>query len=106
MSHDALPRGRKNRQRLPVANTRGVPHLHISSAQPEAAELKAHVEGMQAQNTGPDQAVFNPAVSDAQRKLMAIAEHHPEKVHAKNRGVLKMSKGQLHDYAATKGLKR
>jgi|GEM_PF-5135107 len=38
---------------------------------------------------------------------MAIAEHHPEKVYARNRGVLKMSKGQMHDYAATKegGLK-
>jgi hypothetical protein len=35
---------------------------------------------------------------------MAIAEHHPEKVNPENRGVLKMSKGQLHDYAATKGL--
>ena len=45
-----------------------------------------------------------PAVSDKQRKLMAIAEHAPEKVKPKNRGVLKMSKGQLHDFASTKGL--
>jgi hypothetical protein len=43
-----------------------------------------------------------PAASKAQRRLMAIAEHHPEEVYAKNRGVLKMSHGQLHDYAATK----
>lgn len=43
-----------------------------------------------------------PAVSRAQQQLMAIAEHHPEKVSAKNRGVLKMSKGQLHDFAATR----
>lgn len=43
-----------------------------------------------------------PAVSVKQRQLMAIAEHHPSAVYAKNKGVLKMSKGQLHDYAATK----
>ena len=36
---------------------------------------------------------------------MAIAEHHPEKVKAANRGVLKMSHRQLHDFAATKGLR-
>lgn len=46
-----------------------------------------------------------PAVSDKQRKLMAIAEHHPSMVRKKNRGVLKMSHQQLHDFAATKGLK-
>lgn len=45
-----------------------------------------------------------PAVSEAQRKLMAIAEHHPGMVSAKNRGVLKMSHRQLHDFAATRGL--
>lgn len=37
---------------------------------------------------------------------MAIAEHHPDKLHAKNRGVLKMSHQQLHDFAATKGLSK
>ena len=47
----------------------------------------------------------DPATSTAQRQLMAIAEHAPSKVHKQNRGVLKMSKGQLHDFAATKGLK-
>ena len=47
-----------------------------------------------------------PAVSDKQRKLMAIAEHHPSKVRSQNRGVLKMSHKQLHDFAATKGLTR
>lgn len=47
-----------------------------------------------------------PAVSKAQRALMAIAEHNPSAVSKKNRGVLKMSKGQLHDFAATKGLKK
>ncbi len=44
---------------------------------------------------------MSPAESEKQRKLMAIAEHHPELVKAKNRAVLKMSKGQLHDYAST-----
>lgn len=43
-----------------------------------------------------------PAVSVKQRQLMAITEHHPSAVYGKNRGVLKMSKGQLHDYAGTK----
>lgn len=43
-----------------------------------------------------------PAVSKAQRRAMAIAEHHPEKTYARNRGLLKMTKGQLHDFAATK----
>lgn len=33
---------------------------------------------------------------------MAIAEHAPQKLYAKNRGLLKMSKSQLHDFAATK----
>lgn len=45
-----------------------------------------------------------PAVSEKQRKLMAIAEHHPGKLHKANKGVLKMSHQQLHDFAATKGL--
>jgi len=47
-----------------------------------------------------------PATSKKQRQMMAIAEHHPEKLYAKNRGVLKMSKKQLSDYATTseKGL--
>jgi hypothetical protein len=47
-----------------------------------------------------------PAKSKAQRQLMALAEHHPSQVSAKNRGVLKMSHQQLHDFASTKGLKR
>lgn len=33
---------------------------------------------------------------------MALAEHHPNQVFARNRGVLGMSKGQLRDFAATK----
>ena len=47
-----------------------------------------------------------PARSIAQRQLMAIAEHHHSMVKGKNRGVLKMSHSQLHDFAKTKGLKR
>lgn len=43
-----------------------------------------------------------PAESVAQRRLMAIAEHDPSKVRPENRGVLKMSKTQLHGFAATK----
>lgn len=47
-----------------------------------------------------------PAKSVAQRKAMAIAEHHPEELYGKNEGLLQMSKGQLHDFASTpqKGL--
>jgi hypothetical protein len=45
-----------------------------------------------------------PAVSEAQRKLMAIAEHDPSKLYPENKGIAQsMSKGQLHDFAATKG---
>ena len=32
---------------------------------------------------------------------MAIAEHHPEKLKARNKGLLKMTHEQLHDFAAT-----
>ncbi len=34
--------------------------------------------------------------------MFRIAEHHPEKLHKKNRGVLGMSKESMHDFAATK----
>jgi hypothetical protein len=43
-----------------------------------------------------------PSESKAQQKLMAIAEHNPSAVSAKNSGVLDMSHQQLHDFAATK----
>jgi hypothetical protein len=43
-----------------------------------------------------------PAKSKKQQALMAIAEHNPSKLKKKNKGVLKMSKQQLHDFAATK----
>ena len=35
---------------------------------------------------------------------MAIAEHKPDQLYKRNRGLLSMSKDQLHDFAATKGL--
>lgn len=40
-----------------------------------------------------------PAVSEKQRRLFAIAEHQPDKLYAKNRSLLRLSKGQLHDFA-------
>ena len=43
-----------------------------------------------------------PARSKKQRKMMAIAEHHPEMLYGKNKGAAKMSKSQLHDFAKTK----
>jgi len=42
-----------------------------------------------------------PAKSEKQRKLMAMAEHNPSTVSKKNRGVLKMSKQQLHEFASS-----
>ena len=42
-----------------------------------------------------------PSVSRAQQIAMAIAEHHPEKLAKRNRGLLKMSHSQLHDFAST-----
>jgi hypothetical protein len=43
-----------------------------------------------------------PAESVAQREVMALAEHHPEKLHAANKGLLNMSHQQLHEFADTK----
>jgi hypothetical protein len=43
-----------------------------------------------------------PAKTRKQQQLMAIAEHEPEKLYPENRGVLGMTQGQLHDFAATK----
>ena len=42
-----------------------------------------------------------PAKSKAQQELMAIAMHEPEKVYSKNKGVLKMKKKSLADFAKT-----
>ncbi len=47
-----------------------------------------------------------PSLSKAQRRAVAIAEHDPEKLKKRNRGMLGMSHTQLHDFASTpeKGL--
>lgn len=47
-----------------------------------------------------------PAKSQAQQRLMAIAEHEPSKLYSKNSGVLKMGKKSLSEFASTsrKGL--
>ncbi len=47
-----------------------------------------------------------PAESKAQRIAMAIAEHHPEDLYERNKGLKKMTHTQLHDFASTseKGL--
>lgn len=43
-----------------------------------------------------------PALSIAQRRVMAIAEYHPKELYARNKGLRKMSQSKLHDYAITK----
>ena len=43
-----------------------------------------------------------PAESQAQQRLFAIAEHAPQKLYSKNRGLLKMSKSKLSEFASTK----
>jgi hypothetical protein len=43
-----------------------------------------------------------PAKSVAQRRVMAIAEHNPGSLYKRNRGLLKMSKENLRDFAETK----
>ena len=47
-----------------------------------------------------------PAKSRAQQIAMAIAEHQPQALYARNKGMLSMSQGQLHEFASTprKGL--
>ena len=43
-----------------------------------------------------------PAKSKAQQQAMAIAKHSPGKLYKRNRGMAKMSKSQLHEFASTK----
>lgn len=43
-----------------------------------------------------------PAQFKAQQRAMAIAEHTPSKLYARNKGLLEMSKKQLHEFASTK----
>lgn len=47
---------------------------------------------------------MSPAVSAKQRAAMSIAEHSPEELYPRNKGLLKMSQNQLSDFASTKGL--
>jgi hypothetical protein len=42
-----------------------------------------------------------PAVSQKQQIAMAIAEHAPDKLFARNRSLLGMSHQQLHEFAST-----
>jgi hypothetical protein len=41
-----------------------------------------------------------PAVNEKQRKLFAIAEHAPNKLHAKNKHLAKLPHQTLHDFAS------
>ena len=41
-----------------------------------------------------------PSVSKKEQIATAIAEHDPSKLFARNRGLLKMSHQQLHDFAS------
>lgn len=42
-----------------------------------------------------------PSTSRAQQIATAIAEHHPDQLYARNKGLAKMSHAQLHDFAST-----
>jgi hypothetical protein len=43
-----------------------------------------------------------PSRSVAQRRLFAVAEHHPEELYAKNAKLADLPQKTLHDFAATK----
>lgn len=43
-----------------------------------------------------------PAKSIAQRRAIAIAEHDPGELYGRDKGMLGMTRGQMHDFAATK----
>ena len=43
-----------------------------------------------------------PAKSKKQRRAIAIAEHSPSKLYKRNRGLLKMKKSDMHEFASTK----
>ncbi len=40
--------------------------------------------------------------SKVQRRAVAIAEHHPEELYARNKGLLSMTRGQMHDFSSEK----
>jgi hypothetical protein len=41
-----------------------------------------------------------PSVSKSQQRLFQVAEHAPGKLYSRNRGLLKLSKQQLSDFAS------
>ena len=47
-----------------------------------------------------------PAPSRKARRAWAIAKHHPDQLYVRNRGMLKATRRQMHDFASTpeKGL--
>lgn len=42
-----------------------------------------------------------PSVSRKQQQAMAIAEHDPDELYERNKGLTKMTHEQLHDFAST-----
>lgn len=42
------------------------------------------------------------STSKKQQMMFAIAEHEPEKLHKRNRGVLGMKKSEMHKFSSTK----
>ena len=42
-----------------------------------------------------------PSKTEKQRVAMTIAEHEPEKLYKRNKGLLKMSHKQLHEFASS-----
>jgi len=47
-----------------------------------------------------------PAKSEKQREAMAIALHAPDKLYARNKGMLSMPKTSLRDFAASMAKKK
>jgi hypothetical protein len=42
-----------------------------------------------------------PSVTEPQRRLFAIAEHHPEMLYKKNKRLASLPRKTLHEFAAT-----
>ena len=43
-----------------------------------------------------------PATSEKQRRLFAIAEHHPEQLYSRNRRLASLSRKTLREFASTR----
>lgn len=41
-----------------------------------------------------------PSKSEPMRRLFAIAEHHPEKLYARNKALAKLPQSTLHEFAS------